>query len=57
MNFFCTEKEFDEYVAEMGLDTSKVIKADLHRAILEAEDIFSVGTAYCPADQGILHLR
>lgn len=42
MQFFCTENEFYAYVAKMGLNMSSVIKADIHRAVDEAEATFSL---------------
>ncbi len=42
MNFFCRSAEFDQYVEDMGLDKSLVIKADLDRAIEEGKATFWV---------------
>ena len=42
MNFFSSGAEFDQYVANMGLDPETLIKADIDRAIVEAKSIFEV---------------
>ena len=42
MNFFSSGAEFDQYVAQMGLDPNGLIKADLERAIVEAKLLFEV---------------
>jgi len=42
MNFFSSSAEFDQYVAQMGLDPASLIKADIDRAIVEAKSIFEV---------------
>jgi len=42
MNFFSRSAGFDQYVKDMELDTDKVIKADIHRAVEEGKATFLV---------------
>ncbi len=42
MNFFCRSAEFDQYVEDMELDKSLVIKADIDRAVVEGKATFLV---------------
>ena len=42
MNFYCTEKEFDQNARDMGLDMERVIKADIRLAVKEARETFLV---------------
>ena len=42
MNFFCRSAEFDQYVEDMGLNKDLIIKADIHRAVVEGRAFFLV---------------
>jgi hypothetical protein len=42
MNFFCTEKHYDEWTSKRGVDESKVFCLDAREALLVARMLFRV---------------
>jgi len=42
MNFFCTEKHYDDWTRKQGVDESEVFCLDAHEALLVARMLFRV---------------
>lgn len=42
MNFFCTKKDYDEWVANMGVDTSEIFCLNAEEALSVSKMLFSV---------------